>query len=71
VKTEKVSVSLPKPLLDEARKYANGNLSKFMAEAVQMALKNRYLGEYIEEWEEEFGPITEEELAEGRAWLAD
>ena len=71
MKTEKVSVSLPKPLLDEARKYANGNLSKFMAEAVQMALKNRYLGEYIEEWEEEFGPITEEELAEGRAWLAD
>ena len=71
MQTEKVSVSLPKPLLDEARKYANGNLSKFMAEAVQMALKNRYLGDYLDELEEEYGPLTEDEIAEGRAWLTD
>jgi len=72
VKTAKISVSVPPEVLAEARRRAAGrSLSAYVTEGLRRQLLADRQGELIEEWEAEFGPITEEELEQARRWLAD
>ena len=67
---QKVSVTLPKELVDEARCIAGeGGLSRFVAESVEKNLKRHFLEEAIREWEKQYGPITDEELERAKEWL--
>ena len=66
MKSEKVSVSLPADLVAEARQRANGNLSSYLAESLRRRVLADRLGEYLVELDEEFGPLTGEELAQAR-----
>ncbi|MFI5269114.1 MAG: CopG family transcriptional regulator [Chloroflexota bacterium] len=67
---EKVSVTLPKKLLEQARCVAGaGGLSRFVAESLEGHLRHRFLAEAIAEWEKQYGPITDEELERASEWL--
>jgi hypothetical protein len=67
---EKVSVTLPKQLLDQARGVAGeGGLSRFVAESLEDHLHHHFLWEAIHEWEKQYGPITDEEREAAREWL--
>jgi hypothetical protein len=68
---EKVSISLPSDLLAEARQYARGNLSAYVADSLRRRVLADRLGEYLAELDDEFGPLTEGELAEARRLWRD
>ena len=67
MKTTKISVTLDTDLLEQARAFARGNLSRYLNEALRDKLRNENLRVLLDEYEAEHGPITEEELAEPRA----
>lgn len=65
MKTEKVSLSLDADLLAEARKHAHGHsLSSYVNAGLRQKVFNDRLGVLLDEWEDEFGPIPEEIVAE-------
>lgn len=67
--TERVTVSLPRQLARELRIAAEDehtSVSGWVAESVQNRLLVRRMRAYIEEYEREFGEITDEEIAEVR-----
>jgi len=67
---EKVSVTLPTKLVEEARCVAGeGGLSRFIAESLEEHLRHRWLWEAIHEFERQYGPITDEEREAAREWL--
>lgn len=68
---EKVSVSLPSELIAEARQRANGNLSAYVADSLRQRLLVDRRRRYLAELDEEFGPLTDEELAEARRLWRD
>jgi len=68
---EKVSLSLPADLVAEARRRAKGNLSAYVADGLRRRILADRQCEYIETWEEEFGPIPEEAMAEMAALWPD
>lgn len=68
--TEKVSVSLPKSLLAEARKSCGDRgLSRYVAEGLRRQLRAAHQAQFVREWEEEFGALTQDEIEEAREWL--
>lgn len=68
--TEKVSVSLPTSLLAEARKSCGRRgLSRYLAEGLRRQLRAERQAQFVREWEEEFGVLTDEEIEDARAWL--
>jgi hypothetical protein len=70
VKTEKVSVSLPATLLAEARESCgNRGLSRYVAEGLRRQIRAQRQAQFVREWEEEFGALTDEEIEEAREWL--
>jgi acyl-CoA reductase-like NAD-dependent aldehyde dehydrogenase len=69
MKTTKISVTLDTDLLQQARAFARGNLSRYLNEALRDKLRNEHLRVLLEEQEAEYGPIPEEELAQARAEL--
>ena len=70
MKTEKVSLTLPAHLLKEARKYAGERgLSHFAAEGLEQRILTARQGDFIRDWEAEFGALTEDEIGEAREWL--
>ncbi|HZD37569.1 MAG TPA: type II toxin-antitoxin system CcdA family antitoxin [Actinomycetes bacterium] len=67
MKTTKISVTLDTDLLEQARAFARGNLSRYLNEALRDKLRNENLRVLLEEYEAEHGPITEEVQAEAAA----
>lgn len=64
---EKMSVSFDLDLGDKIKEAAAAqgtSVSAWLAEAARHQLRNDALGEAIKAWEEVYGPITEEEMAE-------
>ncbi|GAA1520360.1 hypothetical protein [Nocardioides humi] len=43
------------------------SVSAWMAEAAAARLRNHFLGQFLDEYEAEYGAFTEEEMAEARA----
>jgi hypothetical protein len=67
---EKRSVSLPPDLaqaIDEAAAETGSSFSAWIADTASHRLRLEAGRRGVEEWEQENGPLTEEELAEGRA----
>jgi hypothetical protein len=70
MKTDKISITVPADLLDEARSYApDGNLSAYIAEGLRRHVLSDRLARYLSELDEESGPLTPQELeAARREW---
>ncbi|MFL6075758.1 MAG: hypothetical protein ACJ73S_20405 [Mycobacteriales bacterium] len=68
-KTTKISVTMPKEVVEEVRQRADGNVSRWITKAVEReidrAIRNERLGEWIEEVMKDEEPFTDEE----RAWV--
>ncbi len=63
MRTEKVSLSLPKDLLAEARRLVpDGNLSAYVADGLRRRILSDRQSQYLSQLDEEFGPLTEEEI---------
>ena len=45
------------------------SVSAWMADAAGARLRNHYLGQFLDEYEAEYGAFTEEELSDARALL--
>lgn len=70
MKAAKISVTVPPHLLAEARRRAAGrSLSAYVTQGLHRQVLADRQADLIEEWETEFGPITEEELEQARRWL--
>ncbi|MDV5146835.1 CopG family transcriptional regulator [Streptomyces sp. SBC-4] len=70
--TKKVTVTIPEDLLEEIRAdAAEQGLSAYVAEALRLRRDRDRLRELVDWLEEEYGPLTEEELAAGRAELEE
>ncbi len=70
MKAQKLSLTLPGDLVEEARAYApDGNLSAYVADGLYRRVLSDRLGRYLRELDEECGPLTEEELETAeRVW---
>lgn len=64
--TEKVSITLDRELLEQARRYADDNLSAWIGEAVRERILLERGREYLRECEQERGPVDEGLLEEVR-----
>ena len=72
MKVDKMSISLDPTLGDAVRASAarsGRGLSGWLAEAAAAKLRAEALREYLQEYQREHRPFTEEELAWGRAQL--
>ncbi|MFF5975146.1 CopG family transcriptional regulator [Streptomyces sp. NPDC012769] len=62
--TKKVTVTIPEDLLEEVRaEAAEQGLSAYIAEALRLRRDRDRLRELVDWLEEEYGPVTEDELA--------
>ena len=72
MKVDKLSISLD-PVLGDAVREAAGRsgrgLSGWLAEAAAARLRAEALAEYLTQWEDQYGPLTPEELAAASAEL--
>jgi hypothetical protein len=67
MKVQKVSLTLPSDLLEEARGYApEGNLSAYVAEGLRQRVQSDRLARYLREIDAECGPLTDEEIESAR-----
>lgn len=67
MQVRKVSLTLPRDLLDEAQQYApGGNLSAYVADGLRRRVLSDRLGRYLRELDAECGALTEEEIAAAR-----
>jgi post-segregation antitoxin (ccd killing protein) len=66
--TTRITVTLPTEQVN-ALKGLTDNISGYVAEAVAQQIRNELLGQYLDQYEEENGAITEAELAEADARL--
>lgn len=66
----KVSVQMPEELVSAVRTFVGANgLSEYITEAVEHKHRHNLLGELIEEFEIEHGPVDEELLIQAaREW---
>ena len=67
---EKLSISMPRKLAVAARKRAGRRgLSSFVTQAVARELEREALGQFLDELEQQLGPVPEVELRRARrAW---
>lgn len=66
MKVDKVSVSFAPDLGDavrDAARHKGSSLSAWLAEAAAAKLRAQALADYLEEWEQQHGQLTPEELA--------
>ena len=70
---EKVAVSIPRPLIEQAREEVQAgradSLSALMAEALAEKLTSRRLADILSEWDMEYGPPSAEDDAWARRVL--
>lgn len=73
MRTEKISLSLPRDLLTEARRLVpDGNLSAYVADGLRRRILADRQARYLAELDQEFGPLTEEEIeAARREWHSE
>lgn len=63
-------MSLPVGLLASARKVCGSRgLSRYVAEGLRRQLRAELQAQFVNDWEQEFGALTEEEIEEAREWL--
>jgi hypothetical protein len=65
MKVDKMSISMDAELGDEVRsaaRRAGVGLSAWLADAAAAKLRAEALSEFLDQWEREHGPFTEEEL---------
>ena len=67
-KTVKVTMELPEDILAEVKRRSNGDLSGYVLRGVRRQID---ADRFLDEMSEELGELTEEDLTEARAWLAD
>lgn len=70
MRMDRVNISIPEELHRQAKE-AGLNISKLAREAIMRELRAAKIAvfdEYIAELEAEFGPPTEEQVAEAKAW---
>ncbi len=66
-KVRKVSVSMPGELADAVRaRTGAGGFSRYVTEAVSREIRHDLLGELLDEFEAEYGPIPEELIEQAR-----
>ena len=66
--TKKYTVTLPEELAETIRaKVGPGGFSRYVTQAVERQRERERLHEAVDWWESEYGPVTEEELAEAEA----
>jgi len=70
MKTAKISFTLPRELLDEARTLVGeGNLSAYITQGLERQLRADRLARFLLEVDREFGPVPEDEVeAVRREW---
>ncbi|MEY9878448.1 post-segregation antitoxin (ccd killing protein) [Streptacidiphilus sp. MAP12-33] len=66
--TTRITVTLPTELVEEIKRHTD-NVSGYVAEAVARQIRRELLATELEQYQQEFGAFTEEELAEARAEL--
>ena len=67
---DKVSVTLPRELAEEAKARAGeGGLSRFVAESLEARLRSLKLLEAVDAFEAQYGAIDDETLERARKWL--
>jgi len=74
VTARKYSASMDEDLLDEVRAAAeeeDETLSAFLAQAARDRVQLLVAGRLLDEWEQENGAFTEEELAAADEWLSN
>lgn len=65
---QKVSLTLPSDLLDEARAYApDGNLSAYVADGLRQRILSDRLARYLRELDAESGALTDDEIEAARS----
>lgn len=70
--TKKYTVTLPEELAEEIRSEVGpGGFSRYVTEAVERQRERERLHEAVTWWESEYGPVTDEELAEAEAERRD
>lgn len=66
--TKKYTVTLPEELAEEIRaEVGPGGFSRYVTQAVERQRERERLHDGVAWWESEYGPVTEEELAEAEA----
>jgi Arc/MetJ-type ribon-helix-helix transcriptional regulator len=66
--TKKYTVTLPEELAEEIRSEVGpGGFSRYVTQAVERQRERERLHEAVGWWESEYGPVTDEELAEAEA----
>jgi hypothetical protein len=73
---KKLSVSVPAELAREVRREAGQNgVSAFVTKSLRRQLdeerRRRAMREYLDGMDEKYGPLSEEEIEEGRSWFRD
>jgi hypothetical protein len=72
MKAQKLSVSMESELADEVREAARKrgkSLSAWLAEAALEKLRGERIDAFLDDWEAEVGPFTEEELEQAEIEL--
>jgi hypothetical protein len=72
VGVDKLSISLPRELVDEIRasaERAGVSVSAWLARSAQDGLRLESLGDALDAWESRFGALTDEEIAEAESTL--
>jgi hypothetical protein len=66
--TEKLSATVPRGLAAQIRERAGrGNVSAYVTQALLRQLEHDRLGDLVTELEQEYGPVSEEEIAAARS----
>ncbi|OEU97053.1 hypothetical protein [Streptomyces oceani] len=70
--TKKYTVTLPEELAEAIRADVGpGGFSRYVAQAIERKREQERLGEAIDWWESEYGPVSEAEMAEAAAERQD
>lgn len=59
----KLSVSVPDALVADLRGLAEGNVSAFVTTAIRHEVDRRHLFSFLDEMDQELGPVGDEEVA--------
>ena len=67
---EKVSVTLPTALVEEAKARAGeGGLSRFLADSLEQRIRSMNLLDAVAQFEAEYGVLDDDSLERAKKWL--
>jgi post-segregation antitoxin (ccd killing protein) len=67
--TTRITVTLPTEQVEEIKRHTD-NVSGYVAEAVARQIRRQLLAAELDQYQQDFGAFTEEELAQARADLS-